>query len=506
MSSTLQHPTTDKPVTDSSTGDEHNSQSVSAAMMIRRILDDNSLGGGGGGGGGRVDGNDSNDDVAVQDQPTQQQQQQQGRGNDDNNTHQLVRKNQQKQQYELRLLSFFESYKYKPSVACLSPLLCARFGWESVDNDMLVCSGCKSALTVPLNLRLSLSETYVGTIRTKIVSDGHVPQTCPFKMSIETFRKYDDVPDDIGDRTDGGTNTDTPSSLSLVPTYMTEVVPDDFLDLVDNPTPRQIIQSRAKELLMPLSHNQNTTTTTTAQEWMYPSLILPNEIQQIKSKAGSLLGLAQQDEETATDRSVENVSSADILALAVLGWKPLEETSNDDLYPTLEETPPVICMGCSVCFAFMELQLQNRKDGEGMEVDAMAEEGDGDSRRPTKRQQHHKSSSCDPVASHRYYCPFVTGFPKTVRSKTKPIWKTIFERLCQDETGNNDKFDGETNGTGNEAAVGPSTATTEKDEPDGGSAAASVDEMMNSISRIKKILYSGISHQSPSQSTVNTTE
>mmetsp|Transcript_17454 Transcript_17454/g.42428 ORF Transcript_17454/g.42428 Transcript_17454/m.42428 type:complete len:506 (-) Transcript_17454:1123-2640(-) len=505
MSSTLQHPTTDTAATDSSTAtaDEHNSQSVSAAMMIRRILDGNSRGGGDG---GPVDDNDNV--VVVQDQPTQQQQppqqQQQGSGNDDNNTQQLVRSNQQKQQYELRLLSFFESYKYKPSVACLSPLLCARFGWESVDNDMLVCSGCKSALTVPLNLRLSLSETYIDTIRTKIVSDGHVPQTCPFKMSIETFRKYDDVSDDIGDRADGGINADVPSSSSLVPTYMTEVVPDDFLDLVDNPTPRQIIQSRAKELLMPLSRHQSTTTTT--QKWTYPSLILPNEIQQIKSKAGSLLGLATEDEETTSDRGNGNASSADILALAVLGWKPLEVTSNVDLYPALEGTPPVVCLGCSVCFAFMELQLQNRKDGEGMEVDAMAEEGDGDSRRPTKRQQHRKSSSCDPVASHRYYCPFVTGFPKTVRSKTKPIWKTIFERLCQDETGNIDKFEGEANGAGNDAVVGPSTATTEKDEPDGGSAAASVDEMMNSISRIKKILYSGISHQSPSQSTVNTTE
>ena len=366
--------------------------------------------------------------------------------------------------------------------------------WESVDNDMLVCSGCKSALTVPLNLRLSLSEKYIDAIRTKIVSDGHVPQTCPFKMSIETFRKYDDVPDDAL------------SSCSLVPTYMTEVVPDDFLDLVDNPTPRQIIQSRAKELRMPLIRNQSTaTTTTTTQKWMYPSLDLPIEIQQIGSKAESLLGLAQQDQENETVRIPANQSSADILALAVLGWKTLEETPHDDLYSALEDTAPVVCLGCSVCFAFMELQLQKRKDGGATEVDETAEEADGAARRPPKRQQHRKSSNCDPLASHRYYCPFVTGFPKTVRSKTKPIWKTILERLCQDQPGI-DKFDGETNDAANDAAVGPSTATTGEAGTVVGSAAASVDEMMNSISRIKKILYSGISHQSSAQSAKDTTE
>lgn len=367
---------------------------------------------------------------------------------------------------------------------------------------MLVCSCCKSALTIPLNLRLALSQTYVDAVRTKIVTQ-HEP-TCRYGMTIESFRKYDDVPEEDVNVVD--------SSLSsiVIPTYMSEVVPVDFLNLVEHPRPSEILKLRTKELLQCLRSHQSTkikdadadtanaafpADDASTPTWTYPNLELPNELQQVKVNVRSLLRLTEEDVVPSVNNGDDDLYAV-VLALAVLGWTPLD-TSNDT------QNHPVVSLGCTLCFAFMDLPLKERGGSEtdvgddttNVGTDEVKDNNDESevSRRPMKRRQR-TPTCCNPLTSHHYYCPFVTGFPKTVQSRSKPVWKTIFERLVHEKQifGTTSEIDDGHNGNNEKIESSSASPLTIEDAIK----VAASDEMMHSIGRIKKILYSGISQTS----------
>lgn len=183
------------------------------------------------------------------------------------------------------------------------------------------------------------------------------------------------------------------SSSTIVPSYMASVIAENYIQMMEHPTPSALVRYQVKEIISLLPK-----TATKGTIWRFPKLQVPLEIQQFAFTDAKLM-LESDDEAT--------------VALAILGWAPAKKMKN---------SVPTAYLGCPLCLATMELDLESDVAGKDK-----AERG-----RPTKRLRT-LAKHCNPVDAHRYYCPYQSGFPSSIVQPTNPVWKRILERLLQEK-------------------------------------------------------------------------
>lgn len=332
-----------------------------------------------------------------------------------------------RQEYEKRLLTFKASTYYaKPP--CLSPLFCARFGWENADKDMLVCSSCGSALAITLNSNLSAKtfDKLCQAYRNKIVS-CHTP-SCPFRLSSYQQRQsLDGVEIGLDSNEKENGTSDIEQVRPIVPVYMSQVLPEDSIRLMEHRTPSIILRQNVKKISDTVRSISRITKRRTNSDlagasssslsWRFPKLQIPSEILQTIS-SNKLPKFLDCDDES-------------ILALSLLGWIPIP-TPN----VLLNDSAPVVSLGCPCCLSIMDIGLiqLDQRENEGITEDNDENEID----RLSKRQRI-MSTRLNPLDACRHYCPFKVGFPVKA-GDTNPVWKAILKRLCEEihyaKTGN----------------------------------------------------------------------
>jgi hypothetical protein len=245
---------------------------------------------------------------------------------------------------------------------------------------MLACSACNAALaiTLPSGLCTKLTEKLCHAFRENLALAHN--QNCPFKIDGEQFlRLQNQVGDDV------------------IPAYMTSVLPQDCVELMEQPFPSSLLRQRVKKLEQ-----------RRPPSYVYPKLEFSGDIS---------------DENDA----VENIASSrletteSIGILAILGWEPTGQQTKD--------SAPVVSLGCRLCYSWMELKLakDNESSQSNNEHSIIGED------RPSKKTK--LSRYCNPLDAHRHYCPYVCGFPESLSAPKQPIWKTLVSRLQKEDKG-----------------------------------------------------------------------
>ncbi|VEU43399.1 unnamed protein product [Pseudo-nitzschia multistriata] len=325
-----------------------------------------------------------------------------------------------RKEYEKRLLTFSASTYYaKPP--SLSPLFCARFGWENVDKDMLVCSSCGAALAITLNSKLSAKtfDKLCHAYRTKIVCNHDT--NCPFRLSsvdelhsLESSEELDSV--------EVENDEDDSEHASLdVPVYMGQVLPEDSVRLLECYRPAKIMKQKSKVLIDAIRSLSCATNIGTTDEngngagddrntWGYPRLQIPTKIRQIDSDSKLTKALGCGD--------------ISILALTLLGWNPIPNKTG-------KKSAGTVSLGCPFCLSIMTVNPEHQQQQQPQQLQEELEGSDNSDARQSDRTTKRQRMSCrnlNPLEAHRHYCPYKVGFPKK-SSDSNPVWKIILERL-----------------------------------------------------------------------------
>jgi len=315
-----------------------------------------------------------------------------------------------RQEYEKRLLTFNASTFYaKPP--CLSPLFCARFGWQNADKDMLVCSSCSSALAITLNSKLSANtfDKLCQAYRNKIVSCHET--SCPFRLSsTQQIRSLEATEEELDNVEKKKRESNVEQVRLIVPVYMGQALPEDAIRLMEHPTPSIILRKNAQKLSDMIQSSSCVTNSSTNKNMLrFPRLQIPSKIRQMNStmKLTKILGC---DDES-------------ILALSLLGWNPIPNAA-------LDEAAPVVSLGCSCCLSIMDLQLEHEHQI-GNDKGSAKDNNENETDRLSKRQRI-SSRNLNPLEAHRHYCPYKVGFPEKA-ADINPVWKIILKRLCEEK-------------------------------------------------------------------------
>jgi len=344
-----------------------------------------------------------------------------------------------RQEYEKRLLTFQASTYYaKPP--CLSPLFCARFGWQNADRDMLVCSHCSSAIAITLNSKLSANtfDKLCQAYRNKIVSCHQA--NCPFRLtSAQQLRS-------IENESENG-NAEEDVRL-LTPVYMGQVLPEDSIRLMEHPTPSIILRQNVKKISDAVrsvsfvtNNKRNFPEGSFSPSWKLPRFQIPSKIREMNANRELTKVLGSDDES--------------ILTLSLLGWDPIPSVAIDD------DSAPVFSFGCPLCLSIMDCELVNdtENDNKGDETDRL------------NKRQRISCRNLNPLEAHRHYCPYKVGFP-TKAGDINAVWKNILDRLRKEKNHAHD--------------VKP--FTTVEEMPDD----VSVGGLDESIDNVRRILRAGI--------------
>ena len=272
---------------------------------------------------------------------------------------------------------------------------------------MLVCTSCSSALAITLNSKLSANtfDKICQAYRNKIVT-CHAT-SCPFRLpSIKQLESLES-----SEKDSDNVETDAEQARLNVPVYMSQVLPEESVRLMEHPKPSVILRKNAKKLSdvvrsISCVANKNTTEAPSSSSWSFPRLQIPSKIRQMNSSMELTKHLDCDDES--------------ILALSLLGWGPIPNIC-------LDNAAPVVSLGCPCCFSILDLRLEHKigDDSGTLEVD---DENETD--RFTKRQRI-SSRHLNPLEAHRHYCPYKVGFPEKA-GHSNPLWKTILKRLGEE--------------------------------------------------------------------------
>ncbi|KAL3941414.1 MAG: hypothetical protein SGBAC_004213 [Bacillariaceae sp.] len=196
----------------------------------------------------------------------------------------------------------------------------------------------------------------------------------------------------------------------VIPSYLVDVFPSECVELVENPRPTSLLQSRAKQLEEQCP-----------PKYKFPDLEVPDAI--------------RKQVVVAVDDSTPNTSSLgsqlqtteSVAILALLGWEPMKEETKlaED-----GESPSTVTLGCRFCYSRMELMLEKEAQQEKPPPPPEEEEETTAKSPPAKRTKLSRNGA--PLDAHRHYCPYVCGFPSHLMSPKKPMWKSIVDRVHQE--------------------------------------------------------------------------
>lgn len=170
--------------------------------------------------------------------------------------------------------------------------------------DMLVCEKCKAALSIFIHPNLNAANV-------RRIANVYQTKLCSAHKVFCTFHS----------------NAFPKSSLTIVPSYLASVLPEETVNLVEQPAPQQLLQNRVQRLI------------DTVDSRKFPSLDLPaKDIQQFLHEGETVEAFVTRV--SAKLGTKEEHKWAAVLAL--FGWEPLENST---------ECKKVLMMHCSTCLA-----------------------------------------------------------------------------------------------------------------------------------------------------------
>lgn len=276
--------------------------------------------------------------------------------------------------------------------------------------------------------------------------------SCPFRLSFPEKLRSIEATDNAEKES---SESDAKEVRLIVPIYMSQVLPEDSVRLMEHPRPSIILQQNAKKLsetvrsLSCVTNNKNLFgASASSPSWSFPVLQIPSKIRQMNS-SNELTKILGCDDES-------------ISALSLLGWNPIPNAALDD-------ADPVVSLGCPCCLAIMDLRLEIQQQ-KGNDKGS-AEDSDGDETDRLTKRQRISSRNLNPLEAHRHYCPYKVGFPEKAGA-TNPMWKIILKRLCEES---------------HDDGIGESTTTIEEITTD-----AAVGVMDKSVDNVRRMLRAGI--------------
>jgi C3HC zinc finger-like len=148
-----------------------------------------------------------------------------------------------------------------------------------------------------------------------------------------------------------------------------------------------------------------------------------------------------------------------LAALVLLGWRPpstaaaaaasavVSSGTDDSSSSSLSSTSGVVVFSasCPLCLASIAIELVPAFGGgsssccgvlQRVEQRQQQQEEQMHPLNKNKRRRTNNASYCNPVTGHKYYCPYVIGFPINGANEAKPLWQSLADRLLSPQQPN----------------------------------------------------------------------
>eukprot|EP00977_Amphora_coffeiformis_P027262 scaffold34597_cov177-Amphora_coffeaeformis.AAC.30 len=258
--------------------------------------------------------------------------------------------------------------------------------WNVVDTDLLRCDKCQAVLAITYLPGLSTFATDKVTCSYERQLGSAHKEVCRFRA--EAIHYFD--------------QNERSGKTSTVPTEWMSYFSSDLMELAESSKPMLVLGQQVKERLI-----QGNVAWETIQMELHPSLkqykgSVLNDMGTLEERLAKSLSVADFKFE---DVSVDRVKAAILMVL--LGWKP---------NTTGLASKECVSLHCDLCRKISEAPL------------FLDEQNSDEAERQAKRL---RTSAWDPLFSHRYYCPYVCGFPRHGASRGTPLWKALADRLVE---------------------------------------------------------------------------
>lgn len=272
---------------------------------------------------------------------------------------------------------------------------------------------------------------------------------------------------------------------NVVPPLFASILRKDVWSMIENPDPVKLVQARFQQLRTSIlrqagdSHGEGA-----PPQWQFPPLILSEDILAFdvahennittapsitpskKSRKNTLLARlafdpkrpltamgveketlltrleeimvppTEEDEIRARTRNQEAWEHLEegLAALALFGWVPKGKVA-DATSPANrgDATKGAVSLECPVCLAKLNFNMQQYDRHHHQHHSPRKMKPVGDDTPPSKRRrlegETNEPETLQPLTSHRYYCPYVCGFPRDGERKGTPVWQTIVSKL-----------------------------------------------------------------------------
>jgi hypothetical protein len=334
------------------------------------------------------------------------------------------------------------------------------FSWINTSVDMLSCLRCEAALCVLINPKLTKRESIkklVKAFQAKLATNHK--KSCPFRLDAELHLLQ---------------NTRNKNE-SVVPPHLATVLSQGFLELVEHPSPLDLLKDRFNTIAKAILKDEPEPKDGDPPMWQFPSIDLPDDVMKFGAveddehvERKRMLARLSDDE---TNQTVETLPSRleEILrprgeedkiraqtraqhawealyegsaALALFGWMPRQ----DNRCGSSTSDGGALSLQCSVCLSVLNIKLQeyDRHHSPVKEKvhDEYSGEGHNSGETPQKKRRRLnelgeeastglRPKAVQPLLAHRCYCPFVCGFPRDGERKGTPMWQTIASKVFE---------------------------------------------------------------------------
>ena len=272
---------------------------------------------------------------------------------------------------------------------------------------------------------------------------------------------------------------------NVVPPLFASILPKDVWAMIEKPDPVKLVQARFQQLRTSILHQAGDSHGEGAPpQWQFPPLVLSDDVLAFdvahetnittapsvtpskKSRKNTLLARlafdpkhpltamgveketlltrleeimvppTKEDEIRAQTRNQEAWEHLQegLAALALFGWVPKAKAA-DTTSPanSSDATKGVVSLECPVCLARLNFNMQQYDHRHHQHHSPRKMKPVGDDAPSSKRRrltsEKNEPETLQPLASHRYHCPYVCGFPRDGERKGTPIWQTIVSKL-----------------------------------------------------------------------------
>ncbi|KAL7575912.1 hypothetical protein ACA910_000712 [Epithemia clementina (nom. ined.)] len=369
-------------------------------------------------------------------------------------------------EYRNRLQSF-HSATYFAKPCCLSPILVARFGWRNMKKDVLQCDECHAIVAIVVNPRLSKngSDRLIAWYQTQMADVHKV--SCPFRRMAQQYFCGNNK-NNNNKKTDNDTTLTNVRPRQHVTTFssftvLASVLPIQEVELLEHVRPTIRVRTLVEQLLsMAGSSNLNSYMNDVPSHIASVLMIHQTEGADTNSNNHSINSVLtrilnhlvpeqERQERIGTDEAAWETS----LLLVLFGWRahpPPEAHSVSQVVEETTQNQPTTAradrkLHCPLCLATLDFptNFNNNNVPSSSSARAHSEASDGgatpeencaveETPTPKSSKRRRTKAQVGPWNAHRYYCPYMCGFPQplattTTSSSSKPVWRDMVDKL-----------------------------------------------------------------------------